>query len=82
MNEGNMFRFDLWLYNEMKKRNWDSLDLEVESGISRASINLYIKGIFSTKTLYHIFIKIARGVICHKNKNLRHFTPAKKACLV
>lgn len=44
MNEGNMFRFDLWLYNEMKKRNWDSLDLEVESGISRASINLYIKG--------------------------------------
>lgn len=42
MNKGNMFRFDLWLYNEMKKRNWNYFDMEYYSGISRSSIEGYV----------------------------------------
>lgn len=44
MNKGNKFRFDLWLYNEMKKRQWDSIDVEIASGISKSSIDAYTKG--------------------------------------
>ena len=43
MNEGNKFRFDLWLYNEMKKRGWDAIDLAIELGISEKTIYHYIK---------------------------------------
>lgn len=43
MNKWNKFRFDLWLYNELKKRHWDSFDLEVASGISKSSIEAYMK---------------------------------------
>lgn len=42
MNNGNNFRFDLWLYNEMKKRGWNLFDLEYYSGVSRSSIEGYI----------------------------------------
>ena len=43
MNEGNNFRFDLWIYNEMIKRNWDAIDLSVESGLSVTTINHYLR---------------------------------------
>ena len=43
MNEGNNFRFDLWIYNEMVKRGWDAIDLSVESGLSVTTINHYLR---------------------------------------
>ena len=42
MNEGNSFRFDLWLYNEMQKRGWNSNDLAGKTGLSRATICFYL----------------------------------------
>ena len=55
MNEGNKFRFDLWLYNEMKKRGWDAIDLAIESGISE-------------KTIYHLYK--SRAILCIEVQNL------------
>lgn len=43
MNEGNLFRFDLWLYNEMKKRNWNTLDMERRTGLTHSTILNYLK---------------------------------------
>lgn len=43
MNEGNRFRFDLWLYNEMQKRGWEPLDLAIETGLSVPNIRNYLK---------------------------------------
>ena len=37
------FHFNVWLYNEMKKHHMDSFDLEVLSGVSRSSIEAYLK---------------------------------------
>ena len=42
MNDGS-FRFNVWLYNEMKKRQLDSFDLEALSGVSKSSIEAYLK---------------------------------------
>ena len=44
VNEGESFRFDLWLYNEMCKREWNVLDLAIESGVSEKSIYEYARG--------------------------------------
>jgi DNA-binding XRE family transcriptional regulator len=46
MNEGNWFRFDLWLYNEMQKRGWDIFDMSVYADISPQTISAYLKGKF------------------------------------
>jgi transcriptional regulator with XRE-family HTH domain len=42
MNEGNEFRLDLWLYNEMKKRGLSISDLAEKSSLSYSSIQQYI----------------------------------------
>lgn len=42
MNEGNEFRLDLWIYNEMKKRGLSISDLSEMSGLSYSSIQQYI----------------------------------------
>lgn len=42
MNEGNSFRFDLWLYNEMKKRNWNTMDMERKTGIKHCTFSNYL----------------------------------------
>lgn len=42
MNEGNEFRFDLWLYNEMQKRKWKSTELAEKTGLSRQTICFYL----------------------------------------
>ena len=42
MNEGNEFRFDLWLYNQIQKRGWSLYDLEEKSGVSEQSLSLYL----------------------------------------
>ena len=46
MNKGNRFRFDLWLYNEMKIRGWDTIDMELETGLNSTTIASYLKGKF------------------------------------
>lgn len=33
MNEGNSFRFDLWLYNQMKRRGMNMKELAEKAGI-------------------------------------------------
>lgn len=43
MNEGNYFRFDLWLYNEMKLRSLTVADLAEISGVSERSICYYLR---------------------------------------
>ena len=43
MNEGNNFRFDLWIYNEMVKRGWDAIDLSIASTLSVTTINHYLR---------------------------------------
>ena len=42
MNEGNSFRFDLWLYNEMRKRDWNTMDMERNTGLSHVQIWQYL----------------------------------------
>lgn len=42
MNEGNEFRLDLWIYNEMQKRGLSISDLSEKSGLSYSSIQQYI----------------------------------------
>ena len=42
MNDGNLFRFDLWLYNEMKKRGWGRLDLAAETGLSISTVRRFL----------------------------------------
>ena len=44
MNEGDSFRFDLWLYNEMQKREWNLMDLSRASGLHHATLGYYITG--------------------------------------
>jgi len=38
------FHFNVWLYNEMKNRHLDSFDMEALTGISKSSIEAYLKG--------------------------------------
>ena len=40
-----MFDFAEWLKGQMRKRGWDALDLEVESGLSKVTIQYYLRGI-------------------------------------
>ena len=42
MNEGNSFRFDLWLYNELVKRGWTGADLARKTGLSKVTIGQYL----------------------------------------
>ena len=42
MNEGNSFRFDLWLYNEMVKRGWNGADLARKTGLTKVTIGQYL----------------------------------------
>ena len=42
MNEGNFFRFDLWLYNEMVKRGWNKADLARACGLSKVIVGKYM----------------------------------------
>lgn len=42
MNEGNMFRFDLWLYNELVKRQWTGADLARKTGLSKVTVGQYL----------------------------------------
>ena len=37
------FHFNVWLYNEMKNRHLDSFDMEALTGISKSSIEAYLK---------------------------------------
>ena len=53
MNEGNEFRFDLWIYNEMVKRGWDVTDLSIESDLSVTTINHYLRNDY-LPTLYSL----------------------------
>ena len=39
----NNFHFNVWLYNEMKNKHLDSFDMEVLSGVSKSSIEAYLK---------------------------------------
>ena len=43
MSDGKSFRFNVWLYNEMKNKHLDSFDMEVLSGVSKSSIEAYLK---------------------------------------
>lgn len=43
MNEGNKFRFDLWLYNEMAKRGWNISDLSRKTSLTRQTIRFYLQ---------------------------------------
>lgn len=43
MNEGNSFRFDLWLYNQMKRRGMNMKGLAEKAGISAQSVSDYVK---------------------------------------
>ena len=43
MNDDNYFRFDLWLYNEMKKRSLTISDLAERVGVSERSICYYLR---------------------------------------
>lgn len=42
MNNGDSFRFDLWLYNEMRKREWNTMDMERATGLSHVQIWQYL----------------------------------------
>ena len=42
LNEWNSFRFDLWLYNEMRKRGWNTQDLAEKAGITRQAVVFYL----------------------------------------
>ena len=42
MNEGNDYRFDLWLYNEMQKRGWNNQDMARRSGLNRETIKSFL----------------------------------------
>lgn len=39
MNENGYFRFDLWLYNELRKRGMKQIDLAEKSGVSISAIH-------------------------------------------
>ena len=43
MNEGNEFRFDLWLYNELKKRGMRQIDLATKAGVSPTTITYFLQ---------------------------------------
>lgn len=43
MNEGNNFRFDLWLYNEMQKRGMSILDLAEKADVTEKTIRRFVK---------------------------------------
>lgn len=43
MTSCSSFHFNVWLYNEMKNNNLDSFDMEVLTGISKSSIEAYLK---------------------------------------
>lgn len=51
MNEGNAFRFDLWLHNEMQKRGWNTTDMAEASGLTHVTIGYYLRNT-RTPTLY------------------------------
>lgn len=42
MNVGKSFRFDLWLYNEMKKRHWTQVDLAEIAGVQVSTIHYIV----------------------------------------
>lgn len=42
MNEKANFRFDLWLYNEMQKRGYNTMDIERKTGIAHSTISNYL----------------------------------------
>lgn len=43
MNENGCFRFDLWLYNELKKRRMKQIDLAEKSGVSISAIHYLLR---------------------------------------
>jgi transcriptional regulator with XRE-family HTH domain len=43
MNEGNNFRFDLWLYNEIKRRGLNISEFADRAGISSDAVSDYLK---------------------------------------
>ena len=43
MNENGYFRFDLWLYNELKKRRMKQIDLAEKSGVSISAIHYLLR---------------------------------------
>ena len=43
MNENGYFRFDLWLYNELKKRGMKQIDLAEKSGVSISAIHYLLR---------------------------------------
>ena len=63
MSDGNWFRFDLWLYNEMKKRDITPKELAKASELSYTGILLLLKG-DRNPTLYS-FQKILRVLGLH-----------------
>jgi len=63
MNDGNWFRFDLWLYNEMKKRDMTAKELAQKAELSYTAITLFLRG-DRNPTLYS-FQKILRAFGLH-----------------
>lgn len=45
MNEGNNFRFDLWLYNQMQRRGWSRQDMAEKTGLDRVTIGYYLTNV-------------------------------------
>lgn len=43
MNENGYFRFDLWLYNELRKRGMKQIDLAEKSGVSISAIHYLLR---------------------------------------
>ena len=43
MNDNEYFRFDLWLYNELKKRGTKQIDLAEKSGVSISAIHYLLR---------------------------------------
>ena len=42
MNDDKGFRFDLWLYNEMKKRGMNTMDMERLTGVAHSTTSNYL----------------------------------------
>ena len=42
MNEGNEFRFDLWLYNQLQKRGFTQKEFADKAGITSATVSYFI----------------------------------------
>ena len=43
MNENGYFRFDLWLYNELRKRGMKQIDLAEKSGVSISAVHYLLR---------------------------------------